>query len=188
MFVYQADTYCDRCGENMADELAPEVEDTGDTDDFPQYASDGEADCPNHCSDCEELIHEIRPTPTGRRYVADRLVAGEVSADLEDEWAEWADLPLEDHWDMEAVRAYAEHHGDAVLALENFEDAYRGQWDSVEDYAHELAEDCGYLSQMPDAIRHYFDAEAFGRDMELSGDIIAADVGFRRVHIFDAHV
>lgn len=68
MYVYQADTYCDSCGEAIrvaltADGNAPEDpsdEYSFDSDDFPKSAPDNaEVDYPDHCAsqgDCLEGI------------------------------------------------------------------------------------------------------------------------------------
>lgn len=67
---------------------------------------------------------------------------------------------------------------------ERFEDAFAGQWDSLADYAHELAEDCGYLAAMPEQIRGYFDAEAFARDLDYGGDVWTAPADGGGVYVF----
>jgi antirestriction protein len=50
------------------------------------------------------------------------------------------------------------------VSLRDFDDAYCGMWDSEEDYARNLVEDCYDLSQMGELAR-YFDYEAFARDL-----------------------
>lgn len=37
------------------------------------------------------------------------------------------------------------------------------------DVAYEVAEECGYLDQIPDHLRNYFDFEALGRDLKCEG-------------------
>ena len=61
--------------------------------------------------------------------------------------------------------------------IEKFRDAYRGFSDSFNierDFGQEIAEEMGYISEMPEAIRYYFDAEAFGRDL-LANDFWEQD-------------
>jgi antirestriction protein len=58
-----------------------------------------------------------------------------------------------------------------------FQDAYRGftnSWNIERDLGQEVAEEMGYIDQMPEAIRYYFDAEAFGRDL-LNSDFWEQD-------------
>lgn len=78
---------------------------------------------------------------------------------------------------LAAVRAYLDNfHGD-VYALDNFEEAWCGEWDSERDYAEELAEGCGYLSTpaehahhwagqaVPNPLLTYIDWDAWTRDV-----------------------
>ena len=44
---------------------------------------------------------------------------------------------------------------------------YEGQ--NMVDVAYQLVEDCGYLDQMSDHLRSYFDYEAFARDLSFDG-------------------
>ena len=49
--------------------------------------------------------------------------------------------------------------------LDNFEEAYCGEWDSEEDFArHIISESYNLESEMGDLAR-YFDYEAFGREL-----------------------
>jgi antirestriction protein len=83
-----------------------------------------------------------------------------------------------------AFGAWAEHCAHDEDALERFDDAYLGQWSSVEAYAEELLDDLGYLraveENVPDMIQPYVrvDIEAFARDLELSGDLTVVEHGF----------
>ncbi|WP_441248959.1 hypothetical protein [Kitasatospora sp. McL0602] len=55
------------------------------------------------------------------------------TADYLTELAEDAGLFVE----IEALTQYAAHVGGAEYAVESFEDAYQGQWSSLEDFAHD---------------------------------------------------
>lgn len=69
--------------------------------------------------------------------------------------------------------------------FEDFEDEYRGTWESVEDYAYELIQDLVPRSDLEDSLLgRYFDYEAFARDLVLGGDIWTADLGYGEVAIF----
>lgn len=85
-----------------------------------------------------------------------------------------------------AFAAWADIAGRDEETLQRFEEAYLGHWDSLAAYADELFEDLGYaelLEQaMPAGMQPYvrFDAEAFGRDLHLGGDLsyaVAPDGG-----------
>ena len=80
-----------------------------------------------------------------------------------------------------------------VQALERFEDAYLGYWDSIETYADQLLDDLGLPEvlerSLPDSLQPYvtIDVEGFARDLELSGDVSASS-GDGGVYIFEGHL
>lgn len=82
------------------------------------------------------------------------------------------------------------HFGDTSNvdeARRYMEEAYRGAFDSLAEYAQDLVEDCyaDILKSLPDFIRYHIDYECVGLDIELAGDIFT--VAFDgKVHIFDA--
>lgn len=67
----------------------------------------------------------------------------------------------------DAVDAYISITGNSDCS--GFEEAYQGEWDSEEAFAEQFADDCGYLSQIPDSLRYYFDFAAFARDLFMDG-------------------
>jgi antirestriction protein len=87
------------------------------------------------------------------------------------------------HW-----AAHVGHHDQT--ALDRFEDAYRGHYPSVHDYAETLLEDIGILDELAEAVPEpmagyvEFDFEGFARDMELSGEITTSE-GDGGVYVFD---
>lgn len=63
-----------------------------------------------------------------------------------------------------------------ALDVREFENAYRGHWPSIADYAEELLDDLGArdaLQRIPDWLQPYVevDIRRFGRDLTLGGDI-----------------
>ncbi len=66
-------------------------------------------------------------------------------------------------------------------ALNGFEDAFLGTWDSLKDYAEELLDDLGLNAELEEAIPELLqgyisiDVEGFARDMELGGMITAIE-------------
>ena len=88
----------------------------------------------------------------------------------------WCDESSFDEDSFEAVREYSDmcdKHGQEAVddymefydELDNFEEAYCGEWDSEEDFARHIIDECYNLeSEMGDLTR-YFDYEAFGRDL-----------------------
>ena len=78
--------------------------------------------------------------------------------------------------DFDNIREYTElcdkHGNDAVDdymefedSLDNFEEAYCGEWDSEEDFARHIVEECYNLEKMMGSLANYFDYEAFGREL-----------------------
>lgn len=88
------------------------------------------------------------------------------------EAAEWGRVLAEvPEWQRGALAAWvrsgdyiAEGMGD-IPSLPDFEERYAGEWDSFSDYAWELAEDTGMLSEIPEWARPYFDMDAYARDL-----------------------
>jgi antirestriction protein len=74
--------------------------------------------------------------------------------------------------------------------VRRFDDAYLGEWDSLTHYAQDLLDDLGVSEalerQVPEGLRPYvtIDAEAFGRDLELGGDIDSAPTPSGTVWLF----
>ena len=82
-----------------------------------------------------------------------------------------------DEDDFNAIREYSElcekYCPDAVDAfidwgceeLEHFEDCYVGEYDSEEDFAREIVNDCYDLEKLMGHLANYFDYEAYARDL-----------------------
>ena len=66
-----------------------------------------------------------------------------------------------DKYDVDAVDDYMEFADE----LDNFEEAYCGEWDSEEDFARHIVEECYDLEKLMGDLSRYFDYEAFGRDL-----------------------
>ena len=66
-----------------------------------------------------------------------------------------------DKHSVEAVDDYLELHDD----LDNFEEAYCGEWDSEEDFARHIVEECYDLERTMGNLAQYFDYEAFAREL-----------------------
>ncbi|TQF73360.1 antirestriction protein ArdA [Rhodococcus spelaei] len=79
-------------------------------------------------------------------------------------------------------------------ALDRFEDAYLGHYDSMEAYAEQLIDDLGYQRLLDDAIpeslRPYarIDTEALARDMHLEGDLHFMPTDDGGVWLFDGRI
>lgn len=70
----------------------------------------------------------------------------------------------------EAFTVFASNRGEGYLddAIENFEEAYQGEWDSEREYAENLLDDLGELDKIPEHLRYYFDYDAYTRDLFIN--------------------
>lgn len=95
---------------------------------------------------------------------------------------------LETQWahDDEAAAALSvmldgARQADLEGLADNFEDwisdHFAGEADTLADFAEQLISDHGTLEGVPDELARYFDYEAYGRDMQLGGDITTERVG-----------
>ena len=66
-----------------------------------------------------------------------------------------------DKYDQDAVDDYMEFHDE----LDSFEEAYCGHWDSEEDFARHIVEECYDLDRIMGNLSNYFDYDAFARDL-----------------------
>ncbi|MDY3857779.1 MAG: antirestriction protein ArdA [Muribaculaceae bacterium] len=84
---------------------------------------------------------------------------GFMSEDDFDHILEYSDMY--DKHGQEAVDDYMEFYDE----LDNFEEAYCGEWDSEEDFARHIVEECYDLERSMGDLARYFDYEAFGREL-----------------------
>lgn len=92
---------------------------------------------------------------------------------------------------VEIVMAYADHMGtsanetasDVVNAAQ---EAYLGTARGITEYAENYCDETGLLDSIPENLRSYFDYAAFGRDMELGGDVFTVDGG-KGILVFSNH-
>ena len=84
---------------------------------------------------------------------------GFMSEDDFDHILEYSDMC--DKHGQEAVDDYMEFYDE----LDNFEEAYCGEWDSEEDFARHIVEECYDLERSMGDLARYFDYEAFGREL-----------------------
>lgn len=102
----------------------------------------------------------------------DMPVSREMSPAEAVEMAEAVQPLLDEGHDMGAVRAMVDlGFEEWDTFADSFRDAYAGEWTSVAEYAEDLAEDVGYLAEVPENLRPYIDWDAFARDMGYNGEI-----------------
>ena len=63
---------------------------------------------------------------------------------------------------LPAFWAYLGHEGAEYATLENFQEHYVGEFDSVECFGEEMAEVFGYWDQVPEHLHPFFNSKEFG--------------------------
>lgn len=86
--------------------------------------------------------------------------------------------------DFGAMKAYADYiYGKDLTNWEDwadeFDEAYAGEFWSEREFAEDLADATGILSEMPENLRYYFDFDLFARDL-LMGDYWGVDTYYFR--------
>lgn len=101
---------------------------------------------------------------------------GFMSEDDFDNIIEYSELC--DKYSREAVDDYMEFHDE----LDDFEEAYCGEWDSEEDFARHIVSEFYDLERSMGELANYFDYEAFGRELFMWDYSMGANGNvFRRV-------
>ena len=85
-----------------------------------------------------------------------------MSEDIFDLIQEFAEL---DEDEREAYEAFLDVRCDSRISVEDFRDAYQGEWYSEEDFARHIVEECGMLDNMPESLKDYFDFERYADDL-----------------------
>ena len=98
-----------------------------------------------------------------------------MSEDMFDLIQEFAEL---DEDEREAYEAFLDVRCDSRISVEDFRDAYQGEWDSEEDFARHIVEECGMLDNMPESLKDYFDFERY------ADDLFRWDYDYQDGHVF----
>lgn len=146
--------------------------------------------------DCDKGADHIReeiaamlaesPEPSAEEWAfhdSEDMGSVSESADI-DRLAEIGEAVAEAGDDASALLAWIAY--DNSRDPSQFADAYRGEWNSVADYAESFADDV-YGTERLGELARYIDWERFGRDMELGGDIESIDAHGGGVWIFDTN-
>lgn len=70
------------------------------------------------------------------------------------------------------------NESDVSVLVENFREAYQGEWDSEAAFAENLVDDIGLLQGVPEEVARYFDYESYARDRFIDG------YSFHNGHVF----
>jgi antirestriction protein len=110
---------------------------------------------------------------------------GTWANDFSPEWiSQLQDLAEEDGLSIEALDEFCANwcseRDEPSEVLERFAESYQGEFDSMDEFAQHILEDTGMLDTLPEWAQGYFDFEAYGRDLRLSGDYWISKSG----HVF----
>ena len=85
---------------------------------------------------------------------------------------------------VETFGAYQSDEANREYAEETFEEAYLGEWDSLEEYVENYLEDTGALRSVPKDILPYIDFASYARDMETNGELYSERGPSGKLHVF----
>jgi antirestriction protein len=116
---------------------------------------------------------------------------------LADQLGEWPDFKT-----LATIGQAIAEHGERLIgyvviceptldeeAPSGFEDAYRGEWDSENDYAEDLISECGLagVEQIPDSLMPYLDLNMVAREIFQHGTLSTYPAPGGGVFVFDAN-
>lgn len=93
----------------------------------------------------------------------------------------------EKHGEDLAYAVIAHECGNVEAARGDLEDRYRGTYADLASYAEDFLTETGSLDKVPEDLRSYFDFEAYGRDLDLNGDVFTVDLPGGEIAVFDGH-
>ncbi len=124
------------------------------------------ADYDEFCAVCR-FLHRDEADPElmcqdYENFPAEWYTEGFMSEEEFDKIQEFAEL---DDDEREAFQAYIDFKCDSSLDIDDFREAYQGEWDSEEEYARHIVEECGMLDNVPESLKEYFDFERYADDL-----------------------
>lgn len=133
-YIYQADVYCDTCGEEIRRAIdktgqapeEPEDERTYDSGEYPKgfLNEQEESDCPDNCAGCGEFLRNPL-TSEGYRYLKEMLDNhGKTLPDAAREWADYYSF----RWQETCLQCGLEADSDCECEAPEV----RGEWVSPE--------------------------------------------------------
>lgn len=136
------------------------------------------------CEDIEEVLEKISNSGKDELFISDYEtdINGLKVAEYEDslqlnEIAEEIEEMRED--ELIAFQAYLEQYANDIEQA--LEEVRQGNYtiyencDNMSDVAYQVVNDCGLFDGVPEALKEYFDYEAYGRDMDIEGTFIQID-------------
>jgi len=162
---------------------------------------------PNVMVDCPECGDMVQSTGTKCECCGDTGKVPSAEEYAVHDFEGFGTWKMGEHPDLEQVAAFAELMDrldeddaeafgawfsnetrditDADSMEEEFREVYRGKFDSLADYAEQLAEECGSIPKdLPDFIRFNIDWKGVAHDMQCNGDVWTHEAG-GDVYVFE---
>ena len=119
-------------------------------------------------ADCDEILCACA------EGVADEFLSAFGIFELQN-FREWMEAAERSHLDPEIIAAYCSNNGEWTPdGVEHAEENFIGSFDSAEDFAAEVLDGTGELSEVPERLRYYFDYSAYASDL-LTSDCFESD-------------
>lgn len=117
-------------------------------------------------------------------FDTENLPGGEMDPATVSEWDErYQELADDNAW--AAYLVYVEHFGRGDLPeVEDFRDAYKGEFSEFVDYVYELEQDSGLMDGWPEIAQRHFDWDGYAEELEQDYLVVDSPGGY---HIFWAH-
>lgn len=117
------------------------------------------------CDKCRGSEIDLTPIPSADEWAIHDYELGGIKISENESIEKIVEIVelLSEHG--EAFADYVEYVGLDNATSEEFQDAYRGQYDSEEAFAEELLDETGELDAIPENLRYYFDYEKYARDL-----------------------
>ncbi len=151
LYVGSYGKYSGSVGQNALQGLWLDLSSFSDYDEFMTFCKAIHADESDDCF--EPMAQDFEAFP--RQWYNE----GFISQEDFDNILEYSDMC--DKHGADAVDDYMEFHDN----LSNFEEAYCGEWDSEEDFARHIIDECYNLEKVMGNLAQYFDYEHFAREL-----------------------
>jgi antirestriction protein len=120
---------------------------------------------------CKELHKdETDPEFMYQDFECDEIFKGMISeCGIDEEFWELKETLENTEIDLEALTAYKSIFGE--IDIQDFEDKFYGHFEGYnidKEFGEHILEELGELEQVPQHLRYYIDAEAYGRDLLIN--------------------
>lgn len=91
---------------------------------------------------------------------------------------------IEQHGEIYAK--YADYVGIEYADPDEFQECYKGEFESMADFAENRYEETGEINDVPAWAKDHIDWESIAHDWKCSGDYWTIETGYEQVHVFQS--